>query len=112
MNHDIRAVESDSDMDFDQHEMLALIAPRLLAVGSASDDVWAGSVGEFHSARLASPAWTLYGRKGLGATGFPPPQSPIQTGDVSYHLRNGGHDLTAYDWNIYLDFAARHGWGE
>ena len=30
------------EMPFDQHEMLALIAPRLLCVGSATEDHWCG----------------------------------------------------------------------
>ena len=24
---------------------------------------------------------------------------------VQYHTREGGHDIVAYDWNYYLDFA-------
>jgi hypothetical protein len=27
---------------------------------------------------------------------------------VAYHLRTGGHDITDYDWDRYLDFADRH----
>ena len=110
MNHDIRAVARDGEMDFDQHELLALIAPRLLAVGSASDDVWAGPVGEFHATRLASPVWELYGSSGIGAAAFPSRNSSIQSGSVCYHLREGKHDLTVYDWNAYMDFADSHGW--
>ena len=98
-------------MDFDQHEWAALVAPRLLAIASASEDCWAGPQGEFHTARLASPAWELYGRKGLDATAtMPPPDTPLQDGDVSYHMRTGKHDLTPYDWDVYMNFADTHGW--
>ena len=42
-------------LPFDQHQWLALMAPRLLYVSSASEDAWAGPRGEFAAARLASP---------------------------------------------------------
>ena len=94
-------------MDFDQHELLALVAPRLLCVGSASADYWAGPRGEWWSAKLASPAWELYGRRGLAAKAFPAPGETQQDGDVSYHLRPGRHSLVPYDWDRYMDFAAK-----
>ena len=37
----------DREMDFDQHELLALVAPRLLCVASATEDHWAGQRGEW-----------------------------------------------------------------
>ena len=99
-------------MDVDQHMWAALIAPRLLAIASASGDAWAGQEGEFQTGVLASPAWELYGRKGLVAEGgrFPGVEKPLQDGCISYHMSNGPHNLTPYDWNRYLDFADAHGW--
>jgi len=38
---------------------------------------------------------------------MPAADQPLQT-DVAYHLRTGQHDITAYDWDQYLAFAARH----
>jgi len=105
------------EMPYDQHEWIALMAPRLVAIASASEDDWAGQLGEFHAARLASPAWELYGRRGLVALANPPtvgdrPADGLayQEGCVSYHIRPGTHTLSAYDWHRYMDFADRHGW--
>jgi len=92
----------------DQHLLIALIAPRLAYVASASEDAWAGQPGEFQSCVLASPAWTLYGKKGLVGNTFPPVDTPLQDGNIGYHLRTGKHDLTVYDWERYMDFADRH----
>ena len=95
-------------MDFDQHELLALVAPRLLCVASASEDHWCGQPGEWWSAKLASPAWELYGRRGLVAERFPAPGEKQQEGSISYHLRPGKHSLDPYDWDRYIDFADKH----
>ena len=107
----------ETEMPFDQHELIALMAPRLVAIGSASEDDWAGQLGEFHAARLASSAWGLYGKRGLVAPDRPLTDGarPVaglayQDGSISYHIRPGTHTLSAYDWHRYMDFADRHGW--
>ena len=99
----------DMVLPFDQHWLAALVAPRLLYVASASKDLAAGPWGEFLTARYASPAWELYGEKGLVEEGPFMPETPFHAGRVGYHLRIGGHDLNLYDWNRYMDFADRHG---
>ena len=103
-------VNAEKDWRVDQHEFIALMAPRLVCIASASEDAWAGPEGEWWAAKLASPAWELYGKKGLVADGFPPPETPQQEGCISYHLRTGKHGLTPYDWKCYMDFADRHSW--
>ena len=105
-----QAIGREFELDFDQHELVALMAPRLVAIASATEDNWAGQPGEWWSGKLASPVWELYGKKGLVADVWPKPESPQQDGCVSYHLRTGEHTLAAYDWKCYMDFADRHGW--
>lgn len=97
--------EQEDKLPVDQHELLALIAPRPLYVASATEDLWSDPKGEFLSAVAASKVWELYGKKGLGITEMPEPDNPIMDGDVAYHIRTGKHDITTYDWTQYLRFA-------
>ena len=103
-------VNRDMEIAYDQNAWIALIAPRLVAVTSASDDDWAGPRGEFEAARLASPAWELYGMKGLVGQQFPAKNNPLLDGSIAYHYREGKHTLGLKDWNFYMDFADRRGW--
>ena len=97
----------EDDMPFDSHMLLALVAPRPLYVASASDDLWADPKGEFLGALAAGEVYELLGKAGLGTKQMPPPDRTV--GDVvRYHVRTGKHDITAYDWQQYLDFADRH----
>jgi len=97
----------EADMPFDAHMLLALIAPRPLYVASADEDQWADPKGEFLAAVAASDVYERLGRKGVGTAAMPPVNQPV--GDtVRYHVRTGKHDITAYDWRQYLDFAERH----
>lgn len=75
----------------DQHQFLALVAPRVLCVRSKTRDDWAGPEGERESVRLAKPAWELYG-----------------AGDAIEHsIADGVHALEPRDWDHFLDVADR-----
>ncbi|MBR6586591.1 MAG: glycoside hydrolase family 97 catalytic domain-containing protein, partial [Kiritimatiellae bacterium] len=108
----VRHVNAEREWKVDQHQFIALLAPRLVCIASATEDVWAGPEGEYYSGILASPAWRLYGKKGLVSNGFPPPEKPLQEGCISYHLRTGKHNLTPYDWSVFMNFADKHGWNK
>lgn len=90
----------------DQHQLLALVAPRPLYVASATNDLWADPRGEFLSALNAEPVYSLHGLPGLGVDEFPPVDHPVGH-TLAYHVRSGDHGILAYDWARYLDFADR-----
>ena len=94
-------------MPIDQHELIALIAPRPVYVASAAEDLWADPKGEFLSCVYASPVYQLLGLNGFPAKEMPQLSTPV-TGDISYHIRPGKHDITLYDWNCYMDFASKY----
>jgi dienelactone hydrolase len=98
----------ENELPVDQHELIALCAPRLVYIASASEDAWADPKAEFRSCVAASPVWALHGRQGIAATAMPGVEQPVHGGSIGYHLRTGKHDLTAYDWQCFMDFADRH----
>ncbi|HVU25407.1 MAG TPA: acetylxylan esterase [Opitutus sp.] len=97
---------AEASLPLDQHELLALIAPRPLYVASAEGDDWADPRGEFLAVKGAEPVYRLFGRDGPPGDDVPPVNTPVG-GALHYHIRTGKHDITAFDWAAYLDFADR-----
>jgi dienelactone hydrolase len=75
----------------DQHQLLALIAPRPLLVGHGVRDGWSDPVG---AAAIREAAATVY--EMLGAE---PP---------AHFFRNGGHGIHPRDWDETLNFLDAH----
>ncbi|NHF61419.1 alpha/beta hydrolase [Flavobacteriaceae bacterium TP-CH-4] len=90
----------------DQHQLLALIAPRPLYVASAVEDQWADPKGEFLAAYYASTIYGLYGKAGITTDELPAVDRPIQN-TLAYHIRSGGHDVMDYDWEQYISWAKK-----
>ena len=93
-----------ADLPVDQHELLALVAPRPLYVTSAQEDNWSDPRGEFLGLKAAAPVWALYGYK-VNLGDWPGVDQPVRSGPLGYHVRTGKHDVMPYDWAQYITHA-------
>jgi len=97
--------DDEQSMSFDQHLLLATIAPRPLLV-EGFNDPWFDTKGEFLAIRAASPAWTFLGKGGMPDVPFPENYSTTAIGnDLGYVRRGGAHGISGSDWQWMLDFA-------
>lgn len=95
---------NEAALPVDQHQLIALIAPRPVYVASATMDRWADPRGEFLGLRQSEPVYRLYQEAPFGVVEPPPPGR--QVGNLmGYHLRQGPHAITPEDWKHYLAFA-------
>lgn len=93
---------------FDQHYLLASIAPRHVYVASAHYDDWADPDSELFSCIAATPAYEALGEAGLVHSGYPKTCEVLHEGGIGYHRSNSYHFLSRHDWNNYMGYINRH----
>jgi len=93
-------------LPFDQHELIALCAPRPVLVCAATEDQWANPKGQFEMLKAASPVYQLVAGEGLGATEMPE-VGKLLSSRLGYFIREGKHSMSKVDWDASLDYADR-----
>jgi hypothetical protein len=98
-----------SDLPVDSHELVALCAPRpvFISAGATNGDGWVDAKGMFLAAAGAGPVYRLLGKKDLGTSEFPPIETGLMDGDVTFRQHSAGH-TSGPNWPVFLDFAARY----
>lgn len=93
------------EMPFDQHMLLACVAPRALLL-ECYDKKWFDPRGEWLAAKAASPAWEFLTGKGIGLGEWPEPYDDAAVRPpFGYVRRTEDHGISPYDWHWALDFA-------
>lgn len=96
--------DSVDKIPFDQHALVALVAPRPVLFNNALEDQWADPDGQFRILVAADPVYKLLGSEGLGAKERPAVGSSVLS-PLGYAIREGKHSVTPADWRVFVDFA-------
>ena len=92
---------NEKNMIFDQHYLIASIAPRYVLIGSAKEDAWAHPQSEQLACVAASPAFkNPFDCKNR----FAEAGDEFFNGDLGYHMRNGTHYFSREDWQKLIKF--------
>ena len=96
---------NEENMPFDQHYLVASIAPRKVLIGSASEDKWADPLSEMLCCVASSPAFV----NGFKYEDRPPQiDDKFFDGDIGYHMRKGLHYFSREDWLRLIEFVNLH----
>jgi hypothetical protein len=93
-------------LPFDQHCLIALMAPRPVLLSNAEEDTWANPAGQFEMLVAADPVYRLLGVEGLEAK-MMPKSGRLVSSRLGYYLRPGKHSMTPGDWKVFVDYADR-----
>lgn len=98
-------IDNEDSMPFDQHYLVAGIAPRKVLIGSAAEDHWADPISEQLCCVASSEAF----EKGFVCEKFPAEiGDEFFEGDIGYHLRKGLHYFSREDWLKLIKFVNMH----
>ena len=95
--------------EFDQHFLLASIAPRFVMVGSCDGDPWADPISQQLCALAASEAWEELSLPGiLECEEYFEPGSFTDEGRVGFFKLHSKHFLSRHSWKRFLSFVEKH----
>ncbi len=97
--------DNEEYLPIDQHMVLSLVAPRYMYITCSFLDEWADPEAEVRAATLASPVWELYCKKGIVIDDDAPIVNKVyQNGSIAYHVKDGDHSQTQFDWENVIDY--------
>ena len=99
--------ERPEKLPFEQHHLVALMAPRPVLFANAEEDTWANPMGQFEVLRAADPVYRLLKAGGCDATSMPP-LNTLSSGTLGYYIRPGKHEMKADDWKVFIKFTSQH----
>ncbi len=94
------------DLPMDQHELIALVAPRGYHGADGALDLHADPRGSWLGLVEASRAWALFGAARPLPDRMPRVGEVLTDGPLAHHLRAGGHALTGSDWERFFAHAS------
>ena len=94
--------DREDHLPIDQHELIALVAPRSAFISNAEDDLWADPDGTYRAVVAADVAWELFGKGGFDQPG---PGQTNYSAELAYFVRLGKHDVTLEDWMAIIKYA-------
>ncbi len=92
-------------LSFDQHHLIAALAPRPILLGNARRDVWSDPEGAFRAALAANKIYDLYVSEGMTADRL---DEFRPADDISFWIRPGTHGIVEEDWPAFLAFLKAH----
>jgi lysophospholipase L1-like esterase len=104
-----------ADLPVDQHQLIALCAPRLCFISYGlipGDPNWVDARGSFMAGVLAGPAYRLLGKKDLGKFGDyladqMPPVNTLIGGELAWRQHDGGH-TNIPNFPAFFEWAGRY----
>ena len=99
----------EDDMPFDQHFLLAAIAPRRLYIGLGEGDYWTGPRSQYRACFAAAPVYEALGAVPAftGQDQYPVSGDRFHDGFIGFHMRSGDHFLSRRDWLAFMDYWSR-----
>ncbi len=95
--------------DFDQHYLLAAIAPRNVLVGACSHDYWADTESQQLCCLAASEMWQNYGFDGMEDTQtFAQAGEALLDGRVGFFKIYSKHFFSRHSWKRCIEFMEKH----
>jgi len=105
-----------ADLPVDQHQLIALCAPRLCFIShgipESGDPNWVDAHGSFMAAVLAGPAYRLLGKRDLGTAGDyltdkTPAVNTLIGGELAWRQHDGGH-TNVPNFPAFFEWAGRY----